>query len=344
MYFYNRYSASYLSCFANENIMTDAVPKIPSIANLNGEYEIGELIPLFALSKTETPYTMDNIGHERPMTDESLAANVIKDHDRNSMSQPEADGTPSAVGAACSSIARKRKRTIESEGAEAIGRWPRLVHRDGSEVGGRNKDSESDVVEEKKPWMEMYQRLEAYNVKYRNTRVSRKPKADSELADLTKDQRLSSNDEDEINLLNDIGIEWNVLLTSDWGVMYQRLWAYKKKYGNTCVPRSYTADPQLAKWVKNQRQHCKEKDRIDLLNDIDFEWSVKSKSWAVMYQRLIKYKKEHGTTCVPTGYKEDPKLVNWVKNQRKNCKKKDRIDLLNGIGFAWIVRGAHHSY
>ena len=170
-------------------IMTDA-PRVPSIAQPNGEYEVGKPIPgnyqLFALGKSENPYTIDNIGRERPITDESLAAIVSKDHDRNSMPQAEADSASSAVDAACSSIARKRKRTVESEGAEAIGRWPRLVHRDGSEGGGRNEDSESDVVDVKNPWMEMYQRLAAYNVKYRNTFVSSKPKADSKFADLTK--------------------------------------------------------------------------------------------------------------------------------------------------------------
>lgn len=313
----------------NTPVIADA-PIIPSIANPKGEDEIGKPIPgrnrLLSPGKTENPFTVDTTGRERPITDESPAANVSNDLDMNSMSRPEADGNPSAVGTACSSIARKRKRTVESEGAEVNGRWPRLVH----EGGGENKDSESDVAEDKNPWMEMYQRLEAYNVKYRNTR---------ELANRTKDQRIDSKDKDQINLLNDIDVEWNVLLTSDWGVMYQRLWAYNKKHGNTCVPRSYNADPQLAKWVKNQRQHCKEKDRIDLLNDINFEWSVKTKNWVVMYERLLKYKKEHGNTCVPTGYKEDPQLVNWVKNQRKNCKKKERIDLLNDIGFVWIVRG-----
>ena len=55
-----------------------------------------------------------------------------------------------------------------------------------------------------------------------------------------------------------------------------------------------------------------------------------------MYQQLVLYKQKHNTTCVPLFYKEVPKLAAWVRLQRQHCKKKDRIDLLNSIGFEWL--------
>jgi len=53
-----------------------------------------------------------------------------------------------------------------------------------------------------------------------------------------------------------------------WMKMYQRLESYKKKHNSTRVPRKYKADPRLGAWVKRQRDSCKKKDRIDLLDKI----------------------------------------------------------------------------
>ena len=121
--------------------------------------------------------------------------------------------------------------------------------------------------------------------------------------------------------------------------MYQSLLTYKKKYGTTCVPQKYKSDLQLGNWVNKQRTCCKKKDRIDLLNDIGFVWKA-STDWEIMYERLLTYKEKHGTNRVPRGYKADPKLGIWVKAQRQFCKEKDRVDLLNDIGFVWNPRGS----
>jgi len=56
--------------------------------------------------------------------------------------------------------------------------------------------------------------------------------------------------------------------------MYQRLLAYRKRYQNTRVPRSFE-DSKLAGWVHTQRKLCSEKKRVELLNDIGFEWKIR---------------------------------------------------------------------
>lgn len=141
---------------------------------------------------------------------------------------------------------------------------------------------------------------------------------------------------DRIILLNDIGFEWNA--NNDCGVMYQRLGAYKTKCKNARVPFEYKADPQLGYWVHTQRFSCKEKDLIDLLNDIRFEWQIEDrKDWKVVYYRILMYKKKHGTKRVPRSYKAGPKLGHWVHTQRSRCEEKDRMDLLNNIGFEWQI-------
>jgi hypothetical protein len=69
-----------------------------------------------------------------------------------------------------------------------------------------------------------------------------------------------------------IDFQREVVEPYSWMKMYQRLEAYKTKYKNTRVPRSYKADPQLAEWVLRERYSCKKKNRVDLLNEIGFEW------------------------------------------------------------------------
>lgn len=65
--------------------------------------------------------------------------------------------------------------------------------------------------------------------------------------------------------------------------MFRRLQEYKHEHGNCNVPQGYTFDPELAIWVKNQRQayrYMLEKkttkrispDRVTRLNHIGFEW------------------------------------------------------------------------
>jgi len=78
--------------------------------------------------------------------------------------------------------------------------------------------------------------------------------------------------------LNDIGFEWPIVERNDWKVMYQRLLKYKEKHGTAHVPSSYEASPQLAHWVYTQRHSCKNKDQINLLDDIGFVWNPKGPS------------------------------------------------------------------
>ena len=58
-----------------------------------------------------------------------------------------------------------------------------------------------------------------------------------------------------------------------------------------------------------------------------------------MFQKLVKYKKQHKNTMVPNCSGEDTKLRWWVFTQRRKCKNgallPRRFDLLNSVGFDW---------
>lgn len=183
----------------------------------------------------------------------------------------------------------------------------------------------------------MYQRLVAYKEKYNTTFVPERYKEDSQLGFWILSQRRGCKHQDRINLLNDIGFHWDAR-TDSWMEMYKRLDVYKEKYKNTRVPGQYKADPQLGVWVFTQRQCCKEKYRVDLLNNINFEWNAQRDGWIEMYQRLVAYKKEHKTVYVPQTYKRDPKLATWAHVQRRCCKDRGRVDLLKDIGFELSLR------
>ena len=210
------------------------------------------------------------------------------------------------------------------------------------EKGAPNKQEEI--------WNEMYKRLQTYKIKYQSTSVPIKFDEDPRLANWVSSQRqfYSKNSlaKDRINRLNSIGFVWSFKKPL-WNEMYDRLVDYSKEKKSTCVPLVYPADPQLGRWVSTQRTNYKTKnpaltiDRISKLNSIGFVWNPKNAQWTDKYLRLIEYKKQHESTCVPHPYEDDPSLGKWVSAQRAYYKSNksylavDRIGKLDSIGFVW---------
>ena len=150
--------------------------------------------------------------------------------------------------------------------------------------------------------------------------------------------------------------------------------AFKKKYKHTRVPKGNMVAPQLRQWVVRTRKQYKEKQKgnasdlnkqeIDALNKIGFEWEVKKAStgetidaaearentkshetytdngtensteknnqqlsgWQRRFQQLQQYKSVHGNTMVPQTYELDPKFASWVERQRDRFIKRQRGD------------------
>ena len=197
---------------------------------------------------------------------------------------------------------------------------------------------------ERTDWTEMYNHLVIYSKKHNTVNV---PKGASKLGHWVQWQRRQYKNgklpKERVTRLESIGFVWKIREAStkiDWHNMYDRLVDYKNKFGTTRVPQLYKDDPGLGKWVHRQRCRCKEKHRVDLLNEIGFEWlSLLEIDWMKMYNRLVAYKKKFHNTRVPRAYEEDPKLGIWVLNQRTYCKEKHRVALLNNIGFEWNPSG-----
>ena len=153
-----------------------------------------------------------------------------------------------------------------------------------------------------------------------------------------------------------------VTAQEQWNERLKELKQYQQVNGNCKVPRGYKGNPQLGMWVHNQRNKYKKgklsKERIKLLNKIEFEWEVSKEArlrasavgrrlvddqkWNERLKELKQYQQVNGNCKVPQNYKANPVLGKWVDRQRsvynKTIKGKlssDQIKQLNGIGFSW---------
>eukprot|EP00581_Thalassiosira_minuscula_P007000 CAMPEP_0183706548 /NCGR_PEP_ID=MMETSP0737-20130205/3328_1 /TAXON_ID=385413 /ORGANISM="Thalassiosira miniscula, Strain CCMP1093" /LENGTH=498 /DNA_ID=CAMNT_0025933963 /DNA_START=170 /DNA_END=1666 /DNA_ORIENTATION=+ len=146
-----------------------------------------------------------------------------------------------------------------------------------------------------------------------------------------------------------------------WNAMLYQLLLYKAQRGDLNIPHNDTSYRLLYNWVQTQRKHYKlyqenktsstflNADRIAVLDAIDFQWNVRGDTfWQKNFDSLLKYKNEHGDVRVPRLYTKNPKLGEWVTDQRRQWKSKmegkpslmteERKAKLDEIGFVWKVR------
>ena len=187
-----------------------------------------------------------------------------------------------------------------------------------------------------------------------------------------KEKGKSKITEDQIQLLNDLGMKWkiekrtlnkketlNKKVTCNkketWDKYYQALVKYYEEHGNVDVSIKYETKEglKLGKWLTNQRQaykgkgtHKITKDQIQLLDNLKMNWDMNIAVWNKNYNALKEYYEEYGNVDVPGKYvtKDGLKLGQWVFVQRKAYKGKgkskiteDQIHLLNNLNIDWSV-------
>ncbi|KAL7543647.1 hypothetical protein ACHAXR_013067 [Thalassiosira sp. AJA248-18] len=146
-----------------------------------------------------------------------------------------------------------------------------------------------------------------------------------------------------------------------WNAMLYQLLLYKAQRGDLNIPHNDTSYRLLYNWVQTQRKHYKlyqenktsstflNADRIAVLDAIDFQWNVRGDTfWQKNFDSLVAYKNEHGDARVPRLYNKNPKLGEWVTDQRRQWKAKmegkpnimteERKAKLDELGFVWKVR------
>jgi superfamily II DNA or RNA helicase len=148
-------------------------------------------------------------------------------------------------------------------------------------------------------------------------------------------------DKKHLDLLESIGFDFEKL--PYWDEMYANLVEYKSINGNCRVPNRYKENERLGHWVANQRSYYAKKklsfSQIKKLEELGFEWDIKSSEWIKSFEDLLLFKTKHGHCRVPITYKNNKKLAIWVHTQRYNYNRdqisKEQIEKLNSIGFEW---------
>jgi len=145
----------------------------------------------------------------------------------------------------------------------------------------------------------------------------------------------------------------------EWNAMLFELLHFKAKNGDFNVRATDEENKKLHTWMQTQRKQYKlfqnnmdecsiTDDQVQVLDSLHFSWNTRGEEhWKRNYERLRDYHKENGHTLVPR-QSPVPKLGDWVTEQRRQYKAmregkdslltKDRVNLLELIGFVWQVR------
>jgi hypothetical protein len=84
--------------------------------------------------------------------------------------------------------------------------------------------------------------------------------------------------------------------------------------------------------------------KIQRLDEVSMDWESNTakfeRKWNDMFDRLKRFRKQHGHTRVPQKYAENPQLGTWITNQQgahRNRKlSPEREEKLESIGFEWL--------
>ncbi|MFZ4596312.1 MAG: helicase associated domain-containing protein, partial [Verrucomicrobiaceae bacterium] len=209
-------------------------------------------------------------------------------------------------------------------------------------------------------WDEMYDRLKQYHAENGHSDVPAKWNKDRKLAGWLSAQRQRRKKgqmtEDEIRLLDSLGVTWRSRDVGTWEDRLAELVLFKERNGHCNAPKSCSEFPKLGGFVNAMRSKKAtgelSQERIGLLEAIGFQWAVRDASnedvWDARFQQLIAYKEAHGNCNVPSEWSENAQLGHWVNHQRGYLKRGDmeseRKRRLDEIGFDWRLAGGQQEW
>jgi hypothetical protein len=238
---------------------------------------------------------------------------------------------------------------------KGLGQWinrQRNLYRDGILREDRVKRLEDigfvwNVIEAN--WEEMFAALAEFKKQHGHCNV---PSGRPEYAGLStwashqrqlyKKGKLS---EDRLERLEEIGFDWDIA-AAYWEEMFGALVEFEKQHGHCNVPRDWSENSKLARWVTNLRTRKKRlsEDQILRLEAIGFEWDALDANWEEMFKVLVEFRDENGHCNVPHIWPSNRELGLWLGRQRQACKtgklSEDRIKRLEAIGVVWDLADA----
>lgn len=202
-------------------------------------------------------------------------------------------------------------------------------------------------------WEKRYKQLCEFHEKYGHCRVH--PKDNPRLCNFVQEQRRqyrlllsgvwSTLTEERIEALERLSFTWGRSHDIRWKERVKELEAFRKIYGHTGVPQKYDENPELGRWVMNQRSlnRTLAPTRINRLNKLQFVWNARERQWREMFDRLKEYHEGHGNLAIDGTDISHTRLRQWLAEQRHyyrtgqtNRLSQDRIKALESIsGFRW---------
>ncbi|MBQ8076564.1 MAG: Helicase associated domain protein [Oscillospiraceae bacterium] len=212
-------------------------------------------------------------------------------------------------------------------------------------------------------WNLMYAEAKEYYLSNGNLQIPYKYKTESGLSlgswlntqrKIYHGQAVGHLSDEQIDLLNNLGIVWDSWRDLAWERNYLAAKAYYEKNGNLLPPRNYVDENgvPLGLWVMTMRtcraNHKTSKvtpERIAKLDAIGMVWNnLVSEQWEKNYLEAAEYFRQHGDLRVPGRYVTPSgiKLGNWIVHLRLARKGRapysltqEQIARLDLIGMVW---------
>ena len=205
-------------------------------------------------------------------------------------------------------------------------------------------------------WDTFFGKLAAFKERFGHCNVRSEWNEDPGLGSWVSAQRARRDkgtlSEERVTRLSGLGFEWEwrALKTQEnWMRWYRELKTYAKEHGNPHVPARH-ANKKLAGWVWTQRIR-RDKDygigaskltreQVALLDKLGFDWKPRKTEWLAGFEKLKRFKAQHGHFEVGLVADGDKDLLRWV-NQRRSESARGKLDSerktqLEAIGFPWV--------
>ena len=163
-------------------------------------------------------------------------------------------------------------------------------------------------------------------------------------------------------------VDYQTQSDEHWMEKYQELQDFFRSHDHSNVPSIFPQNQALANWVKRTRSQYKlfhqqtshnqhtgstlTKERVELLNRLDFQTNLRAVSWQQQYDKLVAFHETHGHIRVTV--RDDPSLCTWIKRQRKHYRDfcvnggegfmtAERIQKLLAVDPAFVVNKVPYS-
>ncbi|ABK44113.1 helicase-associated [Magnetococcus marinus MC-1] len=195
-------------------------------------------------------------------------------------------------------------------------------------------------------WWRMLDQAIAYQREHGHIYLDKEDATQPQLAQWLFEQRKLGNKQslppDQFAALSAVGMQWDQK-QHDWHAMRVALVEYHRQRRHCHVPKGWSENPALAKWVVAQRSARKKEqlsaEQVAQLDELGFIWDAQELYWEQMFIQLVEFHTLFGHCNVPDDYEADSELAWWVEAQRKSFKAsslgEERGQRLDELGFVW---------